>query len=1021
MTQNKDPIRMEPVTVNRRAPAAQLPGVNHPANELLDQLAAAARQLDEPRHAESTSPLPGDATNNAGRTRVRGKRTATNSPPKPDKPPRIERYELLEVIGAGGMGSVWKARQVKPVDRLVAIKLIQDASCGTELIRRFRAEQQTMARLNHAGIATILDAGQTADGMPFLAMELAAGIPLDEYCESHGLTIRQRLKLVGRLAAALQHAHNRGVIHRDLKPSNILVAGPAEHPDFKIIDFGISKLIDQGLPPGSLDETQTSLLATPAEQSTRAGQILGTPHFMSPEQADLTTLDIDHRSDIYSIGAVLYQLLTDTTPLTAAGFAKSPLVESLQAIQNLDPPRPGAYARKRLRQLAEARATTPRYLRLQLRPDLDWLVLRCLANNRNLRYDSMDSLAEDINRFLELQPIQAHPPSHGYRLIKWMQRSKTQLAFASALAIVAALALAMVSGKFAWDRQVRRTRWETATDRAGQLAQGAGELLEKDRSGPKNVTNSSSITDLAASRSRLKKSRSLASVRLASAQALIQSIPVDFSKNTEMVAGTIDRLQRQIEVELRSEQLCSDIDKAILLSMDYDEQQSGRGGFTRKRGMQLLAKSFADFGLWPAEDGSLAAAIGRFHRIPAAHQRTIVEGAHLWVAETMFIRSRQATAAHSNDQRWLIQFLNAVDSDAWRTSLRTAVAEADTGTIYRLSKASPNVFADQPPFALLLWSNAIGSNGQTQLAIEVLEKSLLAHRDNVWLNQYLGTVLLYSADPPDPQTAARFLTAAVALNPDHGGIRLTLGDALLASGSVAAAENEYRLSARLQPAMRRANMGLAKSLFRQHKLDQAEQLLGKWLGYHPRDGYAAELLGAITFQAGKLDESKQWLEMAIDCSPQDHSPIVNLSRQLCAAGDDQACLQLLLSTINPCRDLSQSLIMNTASGCNQNRGDAIIGGDAARFWQAGDQAVFELLIEAGNCLVRHDRCGDAIQYLAAATQIDSTSAQAQFDLAFAFHCNRQWRLAAEYYDRVLAIQPEHQQAQEYLRQIQGDQ
>ncbi|MEZ6096246.1 MAG: serine/threonine-protein kinase [Pirellulaceae bacterium] len=361
-----------------------------------------------------------------------GTRPVTNPALKTNRD-NFERYRLLEKLGQGGMGSVWKAQQIEPVKRDVAIKMINAAIANEDTRKRFFAERQTLARMGHPEIANILDGGTTPDGQPYLVMELAEGLPLDEFCQKHRLSIRARVELIERIARALSHAHERGIVHRDLKPTNILVSGTPDSAQFKIIDFGIAKVVE-----GACDTTDTA---------TVAGQILGTPHFMSPEQANLNEQRIDVRSDVYALGVILYQLLTDATPLEACGIdCEASLPELLRCVVEEDAPRPSAYLRNTSdrNSLAADRSTSRKHLIRAISGDLDWLILKTLAKAADERYQSATSLADDIDRFLNFEPINAQRPTLRYRLNRWLHRKRSivmlSALFSSALCLVLAIA-----------------------------------------------------------------------------------------------------------------------------------------------------------------------------------------------------------------------------------------------------------------------------------------------------------------------------------------------------------------------------------------------------------------------------------------------------------------------------------------------------------------------------------------------------------------------------------------------------
>jgi serine/threonine protein kinase/WD40 repeat protein len=338
-------------------------------------------------------------------------------------------YKLLQQIGEGGFGVVFLAEQRQPIHRRVALKIIKPGMDSRQVIARFEAERQALALMDHPNIARVLDAGATQAGRPFFVMELVRGLPITDYCDQHGLPVRQRLGLFFDVCQAIQHAHQKGIIHRDIKPSNVLVTLYDGRPVVKVIDFGIAKALGQEL----TDKTIFTGFA----------QLVGTPLYMSPEQAELGGLDIDTRSDIYSLGAVLYELLTGMTPFSKQRLETAGYDEILRVIREEEPARPST----RITTLGEAgvtvagrRKSDPRGLRHMLRRDLDWIVMKCLEKDRNRRYETANSLAVDVGRYLRDEPVQAGPPSTSYRLKKFLRRNRR------AVVAAAVLLLALVGG-----------------------------------------------------------------------------------------------------------------------------------------------------------------------------------------------------------------------------------------------------------------------------------------------------------------------------------------------------------------------------------------------------------------------------------------------------------------------------------------------------------------------------------------------------------------------------------------------
>ena len=319
------------------------------------------------------------------------------------------RYKLLEQIGEGGMGSVWLAEQVAPVKRKVAIKLIKAGMDSKSVLARFDAERQALALMDHPNIAKVYDGGMTDQGRPYFVMEYVKGIPLTEYCDQARLSLNERLNLFASVCQAVQHAHQKGIIHRDLKPSNILACLYDGKPVPKVIDFGLAKAMHQSLTDQSLH--------------TAHGMMVGTPLYMSPEQAEHNNLDVDTRTDIYSLGVILYELLTGSTPLEKLQLKEAAFNEILRLIKEVEPPKPSTRlsSSASLPSIAAQRSIEPNQLRKSLVGDLDWIVMKALDKERSRRYETANGLARDIDRFLNDEAVEACPPSSAYRLRKFIR------------------------------------------------------------------------------------------------------------------------------------------------------------------------------------------------------------------------------------------------------------------------------------------------------------------------------------------------------------------------------------------------------------------------------------------------------------------------------------------------------------------------------------------------------------------------------------------------------------------------
>jgi serine/threonine protein kinase len=381
------------------------------------------------------------------------------------------KYKLIEAIGEGGMGSVYMAQQTEPVKRAVAVKVIKAGMDSKAILARFEAERQALAMMDHPNIAKVFDAGTTDGGRPFFVMELVKGQPITRFCDERKLTPRQRLELFVPVCQAIQHAHQKGVIHRDIKPSNVLVAMYDDKPVPKVIDFGVAKAAGQSL-------TDKTLM-------TGFGAVVGTAEYMSPEQASLNNLDIDTRSDVYSLGVLLYELLTGTTPVDKKSLGQAALLEILRIVREVEAPRPSAKLSTldTLPSVAANRGTEPAKLSRLMKGELDWLVLKALEKDRGRRYETANALSRDVQRYLADEVVEARPPSAGYRLRKFVRRHRGQV-IAAGLVFFALLAgmAGTIWGLIEARRQAGIARAETAEReqaRAAEADRAEGERLAK--------------------------------------------------------------------------------------------------------------------------------------------------------------------------------------------------------------------------------------------------------------------------------------------------------------------------------------------------------------------------------------------------------------------------------------------------------------------------------------------------------------------------------------------------------------
>ena len=430
--------------------------IPEPAARLLYLDRACGRDLELRRRVDSLLAAVDRAENffNDGGAAVRnlsGELRATTQaqhPPGPDENvgTRIGNYKLLEKIGEGGCGAVYMADQEKPVRRRVALKVIKLGMDTKSVIARFEAERQALAMMDHPNIARVLDADATETGRPYFVMELVRGFKITEYCDANNLATEQRLALFIQVCQAIQHAHQKGVIHRDIKPSNILVTLHDGVPVPKVIDFGIAKATATPL-------TEKTLF-------TAYAQLIGTPAYMSPEQAEMSGLDVDTRADIYSLGVLLYELLTGRTPFDPKQLMQAGFDEMRRTLREREPQRPSAILttlqNDELTATARHRHAEPPRLISQLRGDLDWIVMKALEKDRKRRYETANALAQDIQRYLNNEPVVARPPSRTYRLQKLVRRNKAVFASGFAITLILICGSAVSTWLFLREREARK-------------------------------------------------------------------------------------------------------------------------------------------------------------------------------------------------------------------------------------------------------------------------------------------------------------------------------------------------------------------------------------------------------------------------------------------------------------------------------------------------------------------------------------------------------------------------------------
>ncbi len=719
-------------------------------------------------------------------------------------------YKLIEQIGEGGMGTVWMAQQTEPVKRLVAVKLIKAGMDSKQVIARFEAERQALALMDHPNIARVLDAGTTGAGRPYFVMDLVKGVPITRYCDEHHLTPRQRLELFIPVCQAVQHAHQKGIIHRDLKPSNVLVALYDGKPVPKVIDFGVAKAAGQSL-------TDKTLV-------TGFGNIVGTLEYMSPEQAEINQLDIDTRSDIYSLGVLLYELLAGSPPFTRKDLDRAGMLEMLRVIREQEPSKPSTKlsTAEGLPTLAANRGTEPAKLAKLVRGELDWIVMKALEKNRNRRYETANGFAMDVQRYLADEPVQACPPSAGYRLRKFARRNKGGLAVA---ALVLFFLVLLGSGlgwavrdRSAREAEVARQQKERQAKVAGQVEAIFGEVdrLEEEQKWPE----------------------ALAATRRAEAAAA----------GGEPDLATAERVRQRLgDLEL--------IDRLERIRMEKATYVEGR--FNAAGADRDYARAFRDYGV-DVDELPVDASIDR---LKARSALAVVLAAALddWV----HVRQRVPEADVGGWQR-LAAVARGIDPEPLRDRVRATWGQPIAKVRDELRRLADSIdVRAQHPATLLILVRALQRVQHQDSALRILRDAQQVRAGDFWLNMYLGNQLLRQEDY---EGALRFYTAAVACHPNSAA-HSNLGNALNTQKKFDEAIVACRKAIELDPKLASAHSNLADALSGKGLEYQAIAEYRKAIDLNPKGAITHHNLGVSLRKNGRMDEAIAEFRMTIQLDP----------------------------------------------------------------------------------------------------------------------------------------------------------
>jgi serine/threonine protein kinase len=775
----------------------------------------------------------------------------------------IGRYKLLEEIGDGGFGTVYVAEQREPVKRCVALKIIKLGMDTKQVIGRFEAERQALALMDHPNIAKVLDAGATDSGRPYFVMELVRGIEITDYCDKNQLSTRQRLDLFISVCQAIEHAHQKGIIHRDIKPGNILVTMHDGVPVPKVIDFGIAKA--------------TQGFLTDKTVHTQLEEFIGTPMYMSPEQAEMSGLNIDTRADIYSLGVLLYELLTGKTPFDAQDLRAAGVEQMRRTIREKEPVRPSTRLNQELTTRSERRkqkaemneAASRRLVQLRrlielLRGDLDWIVMKCLEKDRTRRYATANALASDVQHHLDMEPVSARPPSQLYRFQKLVRRNK--LAFAAAGAVVAALVIGLGLSTWLFVKEKEARLLSVSAQKAAEEAR-ASEAVQRQQA----QTGEQKARDEAA------KSQQIAQFLKDMLNGVGPSKAL--GRDTTMLREILDKTAIRISNDL-SNQPAVAAELRLTLASIYDELGLYKETEQMAREALQISRASLDQEHTAVADAlvSLASALQHLGSLEEA-ERLAREG--LAMRQKIFGSEHESVA----DALSILGFvLNSAGQPAEAETTDRQVLEMRRrllGPEHELVAASLN------DLALVLWEQRNLAEAETNFREALAMERKLLGNDHPDVASSLNNLALVLRDQAKLDQAEKVQREGMALmrklfGNEHPGIATALnnlGLVLRDEGKLEEAEIVQReglammrkLMGDEHPDVATAINNLANLLQRQGKLAEAEVLIRQGLtmrkkllgNEHPDVVNSLNTLANLLYNQGKLDQAETTLREAL--------------------------------------------------------------------------------------------------------------------------------------------------------------
>ncbi|QEG20383.1 serine/threonine-protein kinase [Mariniblastus fucicola] len=683
-------------------------------------------------------------------------------------------YRLLQKLGEGGFGVVFMAEQRHPIRRQVALKVIKPGMDSSAVIARFEAERQALAMMNHPNIARVFDGGTVASGdRPYFVMELVQGVPITEFCDTNSLSTTERLELFVSVCNAVHHAHQKGIIHRDIKPSNVMVTLHDGKPVVKVIDFGVAKALHQRL--------------TEKTMFTQYGMMVGTPQYMSPEQAEMSGLDVDTRSDVYSLAVLLYELMTGVTPLQSETLRAAGYEELQRMIREEEPLKPSqrlSSAGEHLTVLAKHRSISPDRLPREIRGDLDWIVMKGLEKDRRRRYDSANDFAADIQRALDNEPVVAGPPSLWYRSKKFVLRNRSGVATGAAVvALLAAIGFGLAASwnQYAAEKQKDENRLNNAVDQATTAMLSAIELSPSDEHWAKADSLVSHVQGLAVDSSAGSSSRERAEGFLGRYESARRDRKFAFDLEELLIRRATNR-------DLESWTAMENEFRRIMRDRGYDLDQLSPS--------ELAEEMFDD---------------------PSKVKMT--DGLELWIATRMELsRLGGPEMAQEEVEQWT-DAMCVVDPDPLRTAIRKIIfktAPADEVSLESIVSSSD--LSQFCPRKLSWLSESFDAVGSPNRSDEVQQFALSLHAGDLMLNFEYATALLSQGKY---ETAIRYFMRCTAIRPKVPGVWRSLASAYLQNGELDAARRALDIAIDLDPQHGTAHLERSKVLLQQESFAAA--------------------------------------------------------------------------------------------------------------------------------------------------------------------------------------------------------